>query len=161
VDEEELELPQGARRGDLGQLRVESDQAFPLVVDRDDDADHGAETSDRAGCGTRGRTRDRAEAAASSPITQARRRASAATTAVSTPSAGSRVAMRIPSRTPSPPGRTATANPATVARATLAITSGQSLGSTPDDTNARTTATWLSPRSVQPAVEQTSPSASR
>ena len=40
------------------------------------------------------------------------------------PRAGASADISTPSRTPSPPGRTATTKPATVARATLAITTG-------------------------------------
>ncbi len=75
----------------------------------------------------------RAAAASPSPATQTSRRARAETTAVSSPRAGASVAMSTPSRTPSPPGRTATANPATVARATPATICGQSPGATPGD----------------------------
>jgi hypothetical protein len=75
----------------------------------------------------------------------------AKTTALSAPTAGDRVAINTPSRTTSPLGKSATVNPATVARATLALIRTQADGPRAVDTTARTTATWLKPSKTKPA----------
>ena len=103
-------------------------QALGLVVDRNDDADHvhghglirpARGTAEEAAAGDAPARRPRRRA--SSPRTQVSRKASAAITAVSAPSAGVKAVIKTPSRTPRPPGITATANPATVASATPPI----------------------------------------
>ena len=55
------------------------------------------------------------------------------------------------------PGITATTNPATVASATPAVTTGQALGATPVGETARTTAIWLKPNSTQPTNDHARP----
>ena len=165
IDENEFDWPSRAV-GEHGiELAVQRGQAFFFIVDRDDDADHGQSgpvcrgglTSD-GGCRNQGK---RIAAATSSAATQTSRNSSDAMTAWSEPIAGASVDISIPSRTPSPPGSTATTKPATVARATLAITTGTRpktiTASVPAGSNARTTASWLKPSKIQPHDDQSRP----
>ena len=108
----------------------------------------------------RGLARKRSAATSASAATHDSRSTIAERSAASRPIAAASAIIRTHSRTPRPPGSTATAKPAVVASATPAITVGQSRHETNPGATASMAAAWLSPSKAQPATDQSIPSPS-